>query len=59
MQLQIRENTITVPAPNLEGDCFHTISNESKVTFTSSKINIFDENNTEKKTYKNCSSAHR
>ena len=59
MQLQIRANAITVPAPNLEGDCFHIVSNESKVTLTSSKINIFAENNTEKNTYKNCSSAHR
>ena len=41
MQLQIRENAITVPALKFEGDCFRTVCNESKATFISSKINKY------------------
>ena len=33
MQLQISENAITVPGPEFEEGWFHTISNESKVTY--------------------------
>ena len=48
MQLQISENAIIVPAPEFEGAWCRTISNESKVTYRSSKINLFAENNTKK-----------
>ena len=33
MQLQISENALTVPAPEIEEGWFRTISNESKVTY--------------------------
>ena len=51
MQLQISENAITVPASEFEEGWFRTISNESKVTYRISKVNLFFENNTIKNTY--------
>ena len=46
MQLQIRK-CYNCSCTQVRGILFCTISNESKVTFRSSKINIFVENNTE------------
>ena len=50
MQLQIKKNALTVPAPEFEEGWFLTISNGSKVI---SKINLFVENNTTKNASKN------
>ena len=59
MQLQISENAITVPVPAFDKGWFHTISNESKVTYIQNRrINLLVENNATKNAYKNCSSSH-